>query len=85
MLRLVMAFFLFISFAAAQTASTQKPGGPKSKDLKMTPTETSATEAPSASARLPVRRVVLYKNGVGYFEHTGRVRGSQEVNIDFTT
>jgi hypothetical protein len=37
------------------------------------------------SARLPVTRVVLYKNGVGYFEHSGRVRGSQDVNVDFTT
>ncbi len=36
-------------------------------------------------ARLPVTRVVLYKNGVGYFEHSGKVRGSQDVNIDFTT
>ena len=36
-------------------------------------------------ARLPVRRVVLYKNGVGYFEHVGRVRGSQSVAIDFNT
>jgi hypothetical protein len=34
---------------------------------------------------LPVKRVVLYKNGVGYFEHKGHVRGSQELNIDFTT
>jgi len=41
--------------------------------------------AESAAARLPVRRVVLYKNGVGYFEHTGRVNGSQQVGIDFTT
>src|SRR5215472_10134171 len=41
-------------------------------------------EAPSET-RLPVRRVVLYKNGVGYFEHSGRVRGTQEVTIDFTT
>jgi hypothetical protein len=41
--------------------------------------------APAAAAHLPVRRVVLYKNGIGYFEHTGRVRGNQEVNIDFTT
>ena len=30
-------------------------------------------------------RVILYKNGVGYFEHAGRLRGSQEVNVDFTT
>jgi hypothetical protein len=28
---------------------------------------------------------VLYKNGVGYFEHTGRVHGSQELRIDFTS
>ncbi len=37
------------------------------------------------SAKLPVRRVVLYKNGVGYFEHQGRVRGNQETTIDFTS
>src|ERR1700756_6031595 len=35
--------------------------------------------------KLPVRRVVLYKNGVGYFEHTGRVHGNQELRIDFTS
>jgi hypothetical protein len=34
---------------------------------------------------LPVRRVVLYKNGIGYFEHLGRVRGSQSVTVDFTS
>jgi hypothetical protein len=37
------------------------------------------------SGRLPVRRVVLYKNGVGYFEHAARVQGTQELNIAFTT
>ena len=40
---------------------------------------------PSAADRLPVRRVVLYKSGVGYFEHVGRVRGNQTVTIDFTS
>src|SRR3984957_6058411 len=39
----------------------------------------------ATTGRLPVRRVVLYKNGVGYFEHLGRVRGSQDVHIDFTS
>src|SRR5579863_7586863 len=38
-----------------------------------------------AEGRLPVKRVVLYKNGVGYFEHATRVRGNQELAIDFTT
>lgn len=37
------------------------------------------------AARLPVTRVILYKNGVGYFEHSGHVNGSQNVNVDFTT
>src|SRR5215472_4305667 len=39
----------------------------------------------SLQARLPVTRVVLYKNGVGYFEHSTQVRGTRELNIDFTT
>lgn len=33
----------------------------------------------------PIQRVVLYKNGVGYFEHAGKVSGSQDVRIGFTT
>src|SRR5580693_4448738 len=37
------------------------------------------------SAQLPVTRVALYKNGVGFFEHSGRVTGDQSVSIDFTT
>ena len=44
--------------------------------------EPRASEAPE---KLPVRRVVLYKNGIGYFEHLGRVTGSQDVHIDFTS
>ena len=40
---------------------------------------------PEPRLRLPVKRVVLYKNGVGYFEHSTLVRGTQELNIDFTT
>jgi hypothetical protein len=35
--------------------------------------------------QLPVTRVALYKNGVGFFEHSGRVTGDQSVTIDFTT
>src|SRR5215475_1795507 len=35
--------------------------------------------------RLPIKRVVLYKNGVGYFEHLGPVQNSQDVAISFTS
>ena len=44
-----------------------------------------AEKTSSAAARLPVKRVVLYKNGIGYFEHTARVHGTQDFSIDFTT
>jgi hypothetical protein len=40
---------------------------------------------PAAIKDLPVRKVVLYKNGVGYFEHSGNVNGNQRVAIDFTS
>jgi hypothetical protein len=40
--------------------------------------------APEPS-QLPVRRVVLYKSGVGYFEHQGSVTGSVDVAIQFTS
>jgi hypothetical protein len=38
-----------------------------------------ASESP-----LPMKRVVLYKSGVGYFEHQGSVRDNQEVSLSFT-
>ena len=34
------------------------------------------------SVPLPVSRVVLYKNGIGYFEHLGSIRGSQAVELN---
>lgn len=44
-----------------------------------------ALAAENPTEKLPVRRVVLYKNGVGYFEHTGRVHGDQDLRIEFTS
>ena len=34
---------------------------------------------------LPVQRVVLYKSGIGYFEHLGQVSGDRDVTISFTS
>ncbi len=64
----------------AQEKATFAPK-PKNVEAAGEPRES----ANSAAAKLPVRRVVLYKNGVGYFEHLGRVRGSQDVHVDFTS
>jgi hypothetical protein len=49
------------------------------------PSPAPVTPVAQGANRLPVRRVVLYKSGVGYFEHLGRVRGNQTITIDFTS
>ncbi|MDR3763855.1 MAG: hypothetical protein P4M01_07140 [Acidobacteriota bacterium] len=64
-----------LSLLLLLTAAVAQPAKPS------TTSHASSAEA----AELPVRRVVLYKNGVGYFEHQGRVTGNQELNIRFTT
>lgn len=40
---------------------------------------------PGATGDLPIRRVVLYKSGIGFFEHVGRVTGDQRVEVPFTS
>lgn len=71
------------SSLAAQNAP--KPAANVSKS--QAPSEANETKESSSrpAAKLPVRKVVLYKNGVGYFEHLGQVRGNQGVHIDFTS
>jgi chaperonin cofactor prefoldin len=49
------------------------------------PAAKAARAEAAATTELPVTRVSLYKNGVGFFEHAGRVTGDQSVTIDFTT
>jgi hypothetical protein len=85
-----LSFVLCLSLLLSLSPRAQnKPAAPakpaaNSAAAKSASEETRA-EANTATAKLPVRRVVLYKNGVGYFEHLGRVRGNQEVHIDFTS
>src|SRR5438128_8215039 len=76
MLRLIAA--LYILFVLSLTSNAQKEATTKESPAA----QTSSSEA---GARLPVKRVALYKNGVGYFEHSARIHGTQELNIDFTT
>ena len=72
-----IAAFPFTLFAQAGAGSAAKP------------VASSRTTVPAAVLAgikdLPVRKVVLYKNGVGYFEHAGTVSGNQRVAIDFTS
>jgi hypothetical protein len=74
--------FLFCISNPAQEKNTATPQSTAAANERR---ESSPNSSQESASKLPVRRVVLYKNGVGYFEHLGRVRGSQDVHIDFTS
>ncbi len=85
---------LTITTAAAPQNNSSAPSraqtAPKSAVAAASSTASaSSTATPGATettaAKLPVRRVILYKTGVGYFEHLGHVRGNESVRIDFTS
>jgi hypothetical protein len=71
-----------IAIACACVVLAQTSGLAQQPPAAAANAQTSAT---AEADRLPVKRVVLYKNGVGFFEHLGRVRGTQQVAIDFTS
>lgn len=84
-MRTQRSIFLFVFTAALTTGaafSQSKSAVARPAAPQISPPSTSSNDA---SSRLPVKRVVLYKNGVGYFEHAARVHGNQDLAIDFTT
>jgi hypothetical protein len=75
-----MGRFLWVVLALASVGASvmaQAAAKPVARQKAVDPVLTGAVK------NLPVRKVVLYKNGVGYFEHT--VEGTQRVAIDFTS
>jgi hypothetical protein len=83
LLLIAVACSASIVFAQQKAASPQNtPSAPAAATPAPPSQQRSSADTPE---KLPVRRVVLYKNGVGYFEHLGRVNGSQDVHIDFTS
>src|SRR5271165_2119537 len=85
-MRRSLAAFSIVTFSLTLAAQlplgvrAQSKGGAKASELS-----SAVPSTPAAIKDLPVRKVVLYKNGVGYFEHAGTVSGNQRVTIDFTS
>ncbi|MGA3373344.1 MAG: hypothetical protein ABSC48_16435 [Terracidiphilus sp.] len=83
-MRRILALFCLAAFTV--TLAAQPPAGSQAKTKPAAPqAAASAAATPPIIKDLPVRKVVLYKNGVGYFEHAGSVTGNQRVAIDFTS
>jgi hypothetical protein len=57
------------------------------KDTVAQQTEPARDDAakPQAAAQVPVKQVVLYSSGVGYFEHSGSVKGNGSTELQFKT
>jgi hypothetical protein len=51
--------------------------------LLLSPATISLAVQGARSAALPIRRIVLYRHGVGYFERRGRVTGNADVELNF--
>ncbi|HMD47928.1 MAG TPA: carboxypeptidase regulatory-like domain-containing protein [Bryobacteraceae bacterium] len=66
---------LFLVAAGAWAQNRPRPAQPGAP----------APQTPEAADSLPVKRVVLYKSGVGYFEHLGNIRDTQDVTVAFTS
>ena len=85
-MRRILALFCLAAFTLALAAQSATGPTAKSKAPAQPAGATTAATTPSSTIKdLPVRKVVLYKNGVGYFEHAGTVNGNQRVAIDFTS
>jgi hypothetical protein len=90
-MRRILVAFNFAAFslvAFSLTLAAQPPAGAPAQQkaaAKAGVASMAGSSNPAVVKDLPVRKVVLYKNGVGYFEHAGTVNGNQKVSIDFTS
>lgn len=87
----VCACVLVLGSAALSAGASPQNRNARAQAKAATPkaaasrSQTDSEIAAASQDKLPVRRVILYKTGVGYFEHMGEVRGDQTVGIDFTS
>jgi hypothetical protein len=71
---LVLLAGLAVSIAPAAAAQPASRGAPA-----------AAVAAPAAGDELPIRRITLYRSGVGFFQRAGSVVGDARVQLRFKT
>ena len=76
---LVLLALTSLCLSAIAQQTTRNPQASPGKPAVVPVADTAGTQ------KLPLRRIVLYKSGVGYFEHAGNVRGNAGVEIDLTS
>ena len=80
-----MKFFAIITITLSLLLSTHAQ--PRKRRPAMTPQPAPENSAiripPSAITQLPLKRVIVYSNGVAYYERRGTVTGRAEINLSF--
>src|SRR5215467_12470991 len=56
---------------------------PQTRPARRATAAKQKAEAQAPAQPLPIRRVILYSNGVAYFERRGTVSGHAEINLPF--
>jgi hypothetical protein len=83
------AFAIFIALTISLLALGQSRVVRKAVAKRQTPPAVTASPSPHPAARiaqanlLPLRRAILYSNGVAYFERRGLVGARAEINLSF--
>lgn len=71
---LLLAVFVCLHSVPAQTARNTKSAAA---------VQAAVSRTPASNSQLPIRRVILYSNGVAYIERRGTVTGNAEINLSF--
>ncbi|MGH9855647.1 MAG: hypothetical protein ACREBD_37915, partial [Blastocatellia bacterium] len=90
--RLLIAITVILSLSVFAVAQSRAPRKTSVVRLSAKPAVTPLTTQPDSAPRsqqtqlgqlLPLRRAILYSNGVAYFERRGEVTGRAEINLSF--
>ncbi|HEV7643886.1 MAG TPA: hypothetical protein VGO50_08110 [Pyrinomonadaceae bacterium] len=77
----ILLLLIFALTVPAQMRNTRRPVPVRPVSIK-TVTKPAAP-APEAGAQLPIKRVILYSNGVAYIERRGMVSGDARIDLSF--
>lgn len=86
-MKTALIFILIFAFSLATLAQT-RPVTQSKTPLRSSGVRQRDLEAPAEAAKaldksLPIRRVILYSNGVAYIERRGLVNGHAEISLSF--
>jgi hypothetical protein len=75
----------WITTAALAAAISHMPLGAFAQPAAAAPGDKAAAAQPAPAPSIPVKAVVLFSSGVGYFEHYGTIKGGGSTELRFKT